>query len=590
MEKYKTSWNLKLLYKGPKDPQIELDMLSIENAYILFEKKYRGKDFTSTPEKLLSALRDSEELENKILGLKPWWYFALSSHLNSEDKYSSAMSAKFEQRISIASNRVSFFSLEIAKIPKTEQDKFLSFEGLKSFAYMLKNIFDTAKYNLSEKEENLISLLSQTSHSMWVSGQEKVLFKQTVEHKGKQIPVSEAREIIPDLPKKERRDLHKKMFSAYKEISDFAESELNAIINYKKVLDEQKGFKKPYSSVLLSNENDEKSIETLVDIVTKNFSISQRFYKLHAKLLKEKFITTADTKSKIGNIKQKFSFDDSVKIVRNSFNRVGREYVEVFDSFLKNGQIDVFPNKGKWSGGYCWKIGENPTFILLNHADSIRSVETIAHEMGHAFHNEFSLKQPKHYQGHPSSTAEVASTFFEQVIIEELESTLSDKEKVILLHNNINRDIQTIFLQIACFNFENELHNKVRSEGQVSKNDMAKLMIKHLSICRGPAVKMDELDGYLFVAWSHLRMYFYTYTYAFGHLISKAMYEKWKQDNSFEKQVKEFLSAGSSMSPKDLFKKMGIDITDPKFFESGLKVINEDITKLEKLAKKLKMI
>lgn len=235
-------------------------------------------------------------------------------------------------------------------------------------------------------------------------------------------------------------------------------------------------------------------------------------------------------------------------------------------------------------------MGENPTFILLNFTDSIRSVETIAHEMGHAFHNEFSLKQPKHYRSVPSSTAEVASTFFEQVITEELESTLSDKEKVILLHNNINRDIQTIFLQIACFNFENELHNKVRSEGQVSKNDMAKLMAKHLSTCRGPAVKMDELDGYLFVAWSHLRMYFYTYTYAFGHLISKAMYEKWKQDNSFEKQVREFLSAGSSMSPKDLFKKMGIDITDPKFFESGLSAINEDITKLEKLAKKLKMI
>ena len=85
-------------------------------------------------------------------------------------------------------------------------------------------------------------------------------------------------------------------------------------------------------------------------------------------------------------------------------------------------------------------------------------------------------------------------------------------------------------------------------------------------------------------------MYFYTYTYAFGHLISKTMYEKWKQDKGFESKVREFLSAGSSMSPKDLFKKMGINIEDPKFFESGLKAIDADITRLEKLAKKLKMI
>lgn len=590
MKKYKTQWDLTLLYKSSKDPQIEKDMASIERACALFEKKYRNKDFTSTPQKLLSALKDSELLQKKMLGHKPWWYFALSSHMNSDDAFAGAMATKLEQRFSTASNKTTFFALKVAQIQKKEQKKFLTYPDLQPFAYMLKRTFEEAKYNLSEKEENLATLLSQSSYSMWTDGQERILFQKTVKHKGKDIPLSKAGEILPELSKTERRVLHAKINAVRYEVSPFAEAEINAICNYKKVMDERRGYAKPYSSTLIGNENDEKSIETLAATVTKGFSISQRFYKLHARLLKEKMITAADVNVKIGNIKQKFSFEKTVQIIRNGFKKIGSEYVGYLDQFLERGQVDVLPRKGKMSGGYCWKIGENPTFILLNHADTVHSVETLAHEMGHGFHSEFSRIQPLRYQGHPASTGEVASTFFEQVITDELEQLLSDKEKIILLHSKIKRDIGTIFVQIACFNFETELHNRIRKEGQLSRGEIAKLMVKHIKACRGPVVEMTEADGYIYVAWTHLRMFFYTYTYAFGHLISKAMYEKWKKDPNFETKVREFLSAGSSMSPKDLFKKMGIDISNPKFFESGLKAIDADITKLEKLAKKAKII
>ena len=97
---------------------------------------------------------------------------------------------------------------------------------------------------------------------------------------------------------------------------------MNAICNYKKVMDERRGYAKPYSSTLIGNENDEKSIETLAATVTKSFSISQRFYKLHAKLLKEKTLTVADVNVKIGTIKQKFSFEKTVQIIRNGFEKI----------------------------------------------------------------------------------------------------------------------------------------------------------------------------------------------------------------------------------------------------------------------------
>jgi oligoendopeptidase F len=290
----------------------------------------------------------------------------------------------------------------------------------------------------------------------------------------------------------------------------------------------------------------------------------------------------------MGEIKRKFTFEDSVELVKKGFKRVDEKYVKIFEKFLENGQIDVYPKKGKSGGAYCASGGDNPTFVLLNHADNIRSVETIAHEMGHAFHSEMSKSQPHHYRDYSTATAEVASTFFEQLVNEELEETLSDKEKVILLHNKILGDVSTIFRQIAFFNFELELHTLVRVKGFVAKEEISLLMNKHLKSYMGDAFEFKPDDGYFFVYLSHIRRFFYVYSYSYGQIISRALFEKWKEDSSYAKKIEQFLRAGGSMSPKDIFKSIGIDTSDSKFFEAGLKSLEKDIVKLEKLTSQRK--
>jgi oligoendopeptidase F len=586
--KYKTEWNLGLLYKNEKDPQIEKDVVATEKAISAFERKYKGKDFTSTAKKLTVALKDFESLKEATVQ-KPWRYFALKSDLNSDDSVASAAATRLEQRLSNASNKITFFTLTVGKIEKKKQKEYLNDTQLAPFKYSLERIFNRAEHTLSEKEEQLENLLSQTSYGMWVDGQQRVLSQQTVRFNNEDIPLPKALSILADLPARQRHELDNKISEVLKANSPFAEAEINAIFNYKKIMDELRGYKKPYSATVLGYENDEKTIESLVNLVTRYFSLSNRFYTMHAKLLGEKTVTMADRNTKIGKIDKKFDFDSSVKIVKDAFSRVGPEYAAVLDSFLEDGQIDVFPKKGKKGGAYCWGMGTLPTVVLLNHTDDVRSVETLAHEMGHAIHTEYSKKQPPRYRQYSTATAEVASTFFEQLVTEELEKTLSEEEKIILLHNKILGDVSTIFRQIACFNFELELHNKIRSEGEVSRENIAKLLQKNLAAYVGKSVSVTADDGYFFVNWSHIRRFFYVYSYAYGQLVSRALYENWKKDHSYSEKIKQFLSAGRSMSPKDIFKSIGIN-TNEAFFESGLKGIEADIKKLERLAKKYKKI
>jgi oligoendopeptidase F len=433
----KITWNFKLLYKSDTDPQIEKDLKVAEQFFSSFEKKYKGTPFTKTPQSLLKALNDQEELSEKIYAGKPSWYFHLKTDLNSNDNKSSALSTKYSQRITEASNKTKFFGLEIAKIPKNRHKTFLSYPALRPYKYMLSHIFSNAEYNLSEGEEQLEDLLSQPGYEMWVNTQDKLLSQQVIKHKGKEIPIAKAVVSLPDMPEKDRREVQEKMNSVLESISHVSEGELNAIYNYKKIMDRRRGFKKPYSATILSYENDEKAIEAFVSLVSKHFKISHRFYKLHTKLLGEKKIKLADRAVKIGNIKTKFDFPKSVNILRSTLGNIDKEYLAMFNKFLDNGQIDVYPKKGKTGGAYCAGAAKLPTFLLLNHVDDIRSLETLAHEMGHAIHTELSKNQPLRYQGYSTATAEVASTFFEQLIAEEVEKHLSRDEHIILLHNRI---------------------------------------------------------------------------------------------------------------------------------------------------------
>ncbi len=585
--KIKTSWNLKLLYKSDSDPQIKKDLKKITDACSSFEKKYKGKAFTSSPKVLAKALEDFEKVRPLIKSSKPWWYFTLKSDLNSEDSKSSSLATKHEQIIKQATNRIKFFSLAIAKISFKNQKIFLKHTSLKPYQYHLGRIFNRAKFNLSEGEEQLNDLLSQTSYTMWVDAQKKLLNRQTISHKGRNVPIVKAMGELFDMPKKDRAEVHKKINAVFKSISHVAEAEINAIYNYKKIMDERRGYKKPYSATILGYQNDEKSIVSFVSLISKNFKIAHRFYALHAKLLGAKKVTLADRGVNIGKIKTKFDFKTSVSILRSVLGKIDKEYLGFFDEFLKNGQIDVYPKKGKKGGAYCWGMGSTvPTFLLLNHANDVRSLETLAHEMGHAIHTELSKRQPARYQSYTTATAEVASTFFEQIISEEIEKNLSEKEKIILLHNKIMGDVSTIFRQIAFFNFELELHEKIRKEGQVSKDIIASIMSKHFKSYLGNAVDITPDDGYFYVYLSHMRRFFYVYSYAYGQIISRALYERWKKDSSYAKKIKQFLSAGGSMSPEDIFKMIGIDTSKSSFFKDGLKAIERDISKLEKLSTK----
>ncbi len=584
--KIKTEWDLGLFYTGKNDPQIDKDVRAFEKAYLDFEKKYKNnKKYLSDEKELFKALTDMEKLRENPYW-KPLTYFYYIQCINTLDEEARAKSNLLEQHYRKFGNKILFFDVNLSRVSKKDQEKFLKSKQLAPFHYFLKVLFDNANYVLTEPEEKILSLESMPSSSMWVDMTEKYISKLTVSHKGKMLPLSAVNNIIAELPtQKERVALRKKQLGELQKAEDMAEAELNAVVTNKKISDELRGYREPFEATILGYENNQDTILNLVKTVTNNFEISHRFFKAKAKMLGLRVLYSADRAAKVGKTKAKFPFQKSFNTLQQVFSNTDPEFKKILDMMVSRGQIDVYPKVGKRGGAFSSHNRNLPGMIMLNHTDTLDSLMTFGHEMGHAIHSYLSEKQRATYSDYTISAAEVASTLFENfVFYHELEK-MSEKEKIIALHDKIEDDIGTIFTQIACFNFETEMHNTIRQKGAMSKDELKALMNKHMQSYLGPIVKLYPDDGLSVVSWSHLRFFFYVYTYAFGKLASKALYAKYKEDNKYMSQIKKFLSAGGSDSPENIFKSIGVDVTKPDFWQKGIDSIKEDIANLEKLIK-----
>lgn len=581
------TWDLGILYKSPDDPQIDKDIALYEKAVSDFALKYdkgaAGFDDFKDAGVLLEALTEYEKLWG-MSPLKAVLYFYFLHDIEAGNPVAPARLSLYENRLANVNNKILFFEISLGKIDKETQGKLLADPRLAKYRVFLDRVFDDARHNLSVPEEKIMNLKSLPSYDMWVSANERILNQKTIKFKGKNIPFATAIQMIPNLKTaKERKALSKSVAGVLESVVPFSEAEINAVFTNKKINDELRGYKTPFENTVKSYRNDPAAVLDLVKTVSARFDIAHRFYGLKARLLGLKRMSYSDRAAKLGTVKTKFTFDKSLDTLKKTFGELDRRYPAILEKFVKEKRVDAQPRVGKRSGAYCASSYENPTFVLLNHNDDLRSFTTFAHEMGHAFHSELSRAQGPLYSGYSMSLAETASTLFESIALEAILEEVSDKEKVIILHDKINEDIATIFRQIACFNFESDLHSAIREKGYIKSNEICDIHNKNMKAYLGPAFDLIPEDGLYFVHWSHIRSFFYVYSYAYGMLVSKALLRRLKSDKSFWPQIEKFLGSGGKDSPENILKDIGIDVLATGFWEEGLREIEDDISRLEKL-------
>jgi oligoendopeptidase F len=577
------NWNLKLLYKGIDDPQIEKDIEESTTAINSFISKWKpNKEYLKDVNILKEALDEYEKLVTDYgILTKPYYYTLLSKEIDLNNTELKAKLNQITQKAIKLENDLQFFTIDLSKVSKEQQKIFLNSKVLNEYKHFLEGLFENAKYILSDKEEKIFNLTSKTSYGNWVDMIEELLSKQSAtivdeDSKEKKVSYNEISRYLNSTSKTVRDIAAKEYNTINGKYIEIAEYEMNSILECKQVSDEYRGIERVDLPKHLSDDMDSDVVDALVDVVTKNFNISKTYYKEKAKMLGQKTIGYHERNVPVGEIMGKYEFEPAMELVKRVFGNLDIEFRDIVDSFQSNGQYDVFPKGSKSGGAYCIHVNKNlPTYILLNHNDKLNDVLTIAHESGHGIHSELVRCQNSLNDGYSTAVAEVASTFFEDFVLEEVLRGIKDEDlrKVILMESRSD-DVNTIFRQVAFYNFEKELHTIFREKGYLSHTEISDIFVKHMVAYLGDSVDIDDGMRYGWLYVSHFRRPFYVYTYASGLLISKYLQSKVREDIKFVSKVKDFLKAGSSKSPKDIFLDMGIDISKREFWEEGVKVLS----------------
>ncbi len=589
-------WNLIPLFNGDNDPEIEKERQRTEEKSYRFINKWKDRtDYLEAPAVLRQAL-DDYEMWSGDCGTDgdEGYYFWLRTQQDQNDP---ALKARFNQVENFSrtiQNDIQFFQLRIAKIQPERQKKFLDYNGLSEYKHFLERIFAESKYLLSEPEEKILNMKSSTSYSNWIKMTSGFLAKEQrtvlLEDGSKSSKnMSELSSLLDSKNKKVRDSAAKALNGLFDKYVEVAEAELNSVLANKKTDDELRGILRPDLSRHISDDIGSEIVDALIETVSGRFPLAHRFYELKAKLLGLKKLKYHERNIEYGDIIKRYPYKTSIELVDRVFRRLDPEFCEILSQFIQNGRFDVYPRRGKGSGAFCaHHLISQPTYILLNHTDKLNDVLTLAHELGHGINNELIRKEQNALNfGTSTATAEVASTFMEDFVFEEVLRKADDEVKLAIMVKKLNDDVSTIFRQVACYGFEQELHRDFRSKGYLSKEDIGGLFRKHMAAYMGPFVEQSPGSENWWVYWSHIRYFFYVYSYASGLLISKSLQHSVKEDPSFIIRVKGFLAAGLSDSPQNIFKRLGVNITDSGFWNKGLDEVESLLEETTALARRL---
>ncbi len=279
-------------------------------------------------------------------------------------------------------------------------------------------------------------------------------------------------------------------------------------------------------------------------------------------------------------------YEEAAKIVKEALLPLGEEYQKLLDKAFNEGWIDVFENKGKRSGAYSWGCYDSHPYVLLNYQKTTHDVFTIAHELGHAMHSYYSNStQPFAKAEYKIFVAEVASTVNEVLLLRHLLKSAEGDEKKYLLSYLLDMYRTTIFRQTQFAEFEYQAH-KLAEEGEALNAQVLSSLYMKLNekYYKTDGIVMDELIQYEWARIPHFYNAFYVYKYSTGMISAICIAEDiLTNGQKAVDKYKEFLKAGGSMSPVDILKLAGVDLTTDKPYNQAMKVFDETLKSLKAL-------
>jgi len=581
-------WDLSILYSGFDSPEFSEDMKALSSA--ISDTKVLAESADNMPhaeliKKFIKVSEAINEYAKKLI-----IYSNLRYSANTADTAASSNIGKVMGMLS----EVSAPDAKISKIIAgySDLDQIIDTDSsLSEYRYLLNNIRRDSKYLLSDGEETVFSKMNISGAAAWGDLQSTLTSSVKADYEGREITLSEVRNLAYDADAEVRRKAYEAELKCYEGIKDAVAFALNSIKLQVLSECEMRGYESPLHKTLYTSRMKKETLEALISAMEEYMPVFRKYLRAKAKALGHGGgLPWYDLFAPMGKSDKTYTVEDAKDYLLGIFKEFDTELYDMVKCAFECGWIDFYPRANKVGGAFdCAVPSAKVSRVLTNFDGSFSSIVTLAHELGHSFHDKQVFAHSILNQEYSMPVAETASTFNEVLVMSEAIKNAKNKdEKISLIEGQLMDACQIICDIYSRYTFETSVFEN-RPNEFMSADRMCELMISAQRKAYGEGLDESFMHPYMWLCKGHYYsggLSFYNFPYAFGGLFARGLYAKYKKEgSSFVPTYKEMLRATGVTDIEDCAKTVGVDLTDKDFWREGLRTMADEIEEFCELVK-----
>lgn len=574
-----TEWSLEILYKGIDDPAYEADIKKAEQKieeFASYLKEIESKDWKEKAEGILVRM---EEIQFAVYKLA--YYLELRQSVNTEDGDIMAQISRI-MRMNAGITPLEVAAKQIlAQIPDVDALATES-EIVRENAFFLKNVKENASHLFSDEVEEMISSMNMSGGSAWAQLQSYLTSTVKVDYNGEQVTLSEIRNLAYSPDAAVRKAAYEAEIAAYEKIQDSLAFSMNHIKNQVTMLSGKRGYESPLSMTLEQSHMKRETLDAMMEAIEEYLPVFRKYLKKKAEMLGHgNGLPWYDLFAPLGKSDKKYSLEEAKELLITIFGRFAPDMADMMNEAFENEWIDFYPRKGKVGGAFCAGMPwYKQSRILTNYDGYFGSIGTLAHELGHAYHNRQIENQRPLNQDYPMPVAETASTFNEVHLGHAALQDATGEERLNLLENDLKENTQVIVDIYSRYLFETAVFEQSQQKFLMAE-DLKNLMLEAQKKAYGDGLDEAYMHPYMWACKSHYYsegLSFYNFPYAFGNLFAMGLYSMFEKEGvAFVEKYKAMLAATPCCTIEEAGAMMGIDLTKKSFWQESLAQIAKTV-------------
>lgn len=485
------------------------------------------------------------------------------------------------------------FDQLLRQIPDSVWSGLLEAEPFRSIAFPLDERRQLAKEKLSPEQESLIGDLAVDGYHGWGEAYNTAVGKFSIsfEDNGETVRLSAGQ--AANKLHSPNRDVRTRLFAewekAWGDSADYASDALNRLAGFRIQTYKHRGWDSILKEPLDINRMSEKTLQVMWDVIDRNKAPFVAYLRRKADMFGLDALSWHDVDAPVGQAVKEVTFDEAAGMIVEQFRKFSPKMADFAEMAFENRWIEAEDRPGKRPGGFCTSFPiKGQTRIFMTYANTASNVATLAHELGHAYHQHVMNDMPALAQEYAMNVAETASTFAEMIVADAaVKQASSEEERLTLIEDKIQRSV-AFFMNIhARFLFETEFYER-RKKGLVGTDELNELMTNAQK--RAFKEALGEYHPHFWASKLHFYITgvpFYNFPYTFGYLFSSGIYAVAQREGSgFEDKYIALLRDTGSMTVEELaMKHLGVDLTKPDFWQSAVDLAVEDVTQFLEMTK-----